>query len=201
MLLFSGISLALWGQKDFSLGLSLPFPTGINNGYYLEPGGLANYSYGQPDMLKQFSYGNLDPGLSLSYKGFTLNFYWRYQYGGQATAEGGYPVQYAYRSRSYYYLVPSELHDPFIMERDDFMYFNLGYQWRWGSELAPDAPAALVGAYIGYNNLELASGLDLKYGRIMLYAQLVPVNGYDDQYLFQGEIQVQGGIRTQIKLL
>jgi hypothetical protein len=198
LLLLCSLAQNLSAQKDLSLGLSLPFPTGLNNGFYYPEGSSFNpHEYRD---LDRFSYGNLDPGLSLSYKGFTLNFYWRYQYGGQATAEGGYPVQYPYRHRSQYYNYPSKLHDPFIMQRDGFMYFNLGYQYIFNKQDTLDKVRPLVGAFVGYNNLEIATGLDFKHGRVMLYSQLVPTTGYDSQFLFQGDIHIQGGIRTQIKL-
>lgn len=191
VVLFIGLfSFIAAGQsKHWALGLNLAFPSKILNGTYIPSSNIGE----EP---RRFSFGRFDPGINLSFKGFTFNFYWRYQYGGRSDTYPDRLIQFSETGSSYNYSSPKgnyiDLSDPFDMEFDDFYFFNLGYQHSFKSKVKPSAPAPIIGAYIGPNNFEIATGLEYKSWRFLLYAQMlsgrthqlwftrhVPFNGYN----------------------
>lgn len=160
-------------EKSFSVGLHFPIPTGINNGVYLEPsfvGKPSNFDW------EQYSYGTLLPGISLEYRGFTVNFYTVFDYGGRINkdadriSKGSFsPTGASTNAPSNFGMQYLRLEDPFAMQWRSYAFeYNIGYQYAFKNPLDPDAPAAVIGAYLGIWNLEFAAGLEFKGWRLML---------------------------------
>lgn len=180
----------LQGQsKKWSIGISLPLPSEINNYEGTRSIYEAGSAFSTGSISEEYTFTFLDVGLNLMYNGFFVNLYKTYRLGPASRNEWVYwtpPQTYAYRTR---------------ITSQGLYYFNLGYQYRFKNQADPEAVIPVFSVAYGWNNLEIGSGMEFKYGSLLLYAQFVSQHWImRETPVFRGQTTFQGGIRTQIKL-